>query len=171
MIHRFFLSLTATAALILSGCGFTPLHTAASAGGAPLANVDIQLKDGASVVADQAGFFVTQRLNDRIGTQSDKARFALEITPVYRRRRFGLTDADIASRYDVTVAARWKLVNQKTGRVMRRGNTTTTTTFGAPDGPYGVITADNVGVEQAAGETADKLILELAKFFANRNQT
>jgi len=84
MIHRFFLSLTVTAALILSGCGFTPLHTAASAGGAPLANVDIQLKDGASVVADQAGFFVTQRLNDRIGTQSDKARFALEITPVYR---------------------------------------------------------------------------------------
>ena len=53
---------------------------------------------------------------------------------------------------------------------MKRGNTTTKTTFGAPEGPFGVITADNVGVEQAASETADKLILELAKFFASRNK-
>jgi len=175
MIHRFlrpFLRpLLCTAALFLTACGFTPLHGVAGGSDAPLANVDVQLLDGNTVVDNQAGFFVTQRLNDRIGTQAETALFALEITPAYRRRRFGLTDADIASRYDVSVAARWKLINQKTGRVMRRGNTTTTTTFGAPDGPYGVITADNVGVEQAAGETADKLILELAKYFAERNKT
>jgi len=166
MIHRFFLPLTASAALLLSSCGFTPLHGTTGGAAAPLANVDVQLLDGVSVVDNQAGFFVNQRLNDRIGVQSDTAPYALEITPLYRRRRFGLTDSDIASRYDITVTARWELIDSKTGKTVDKGSTTSTTTFGAPDGPYGVITADNVGVEQAAGETADKLILELAKYFA-----
>ena len=154
---------------LLSGCGFTPVH-GASGVAAPLANIDIQLERGSNVVTNQAGFFVLQRLRDRTGIAPDTAPYRLEITPRYTRTRFGLTDADIASRYDVTVGTNWKLVNTKNGNVMKRGNTTTKTTFGAPEGPFGVITADNVGVEQAASETADKLILELAKFFASRNK-
>jgi len=98
--------------------------------------------------------------------QSDAAPYKLIIIPTYRRARFGLTDSDIASRYDITVSARWDLLDSKTGDSLDRGITSSTTTFGAPDGPFGVITADNVGVEQAAAETADKLILELAKYFA-----
>jgi len=170
MMRPLFLTFTYAAALflsaLLSGCGFTPLHGTTGGAAAPLAKVDIQLQEGTSVVDNQAGFFVNQRLNDRIGVQSDSAPYALKITPLYRRNRFGLTDSDIASRYDITVTARWELVDTKSGKTLDKGNTSSTTTFGAPAGPYGVITADNVGVEQAAGETADKVILELAKYFA-----
>ena len=170
MMRKIYIPLAAASALVssalLSGCGFTPLHGTTGGAAAPLANVDVQLLDGRTVVDNQAGFFVNQRLNDRIGVQSETAPYALRITPSYRRARFGLTDSDIASRYDITVGTQWALVDTKTGKTVDSGRTSTTTTFGAPAGPYGVITADNVGVEQAAGETADKLILELAKYFA-----
>lgn len=134
-----------------------------------LMDIQVDVKKGADVIDNQAGFFLTQRLRDRIGNAPDTAPYRVEITPIYRRSRFGLTDADIASRYDITVTSNWVLVDTSTGKTLEKGRTSTTETFGAPDGPYGVITADNVGVEQAAKETADKLILELARALARQN--
>ena len=142
---------------------------ATSATASKLSDIQIDVRKGADVVDNQAGFFLTQRLRDRIGDAPDSAPYRVEITPVYRRSRFGLTDSDIASRYDITVSSRWILIDTATGKTLDRGTTSTTETFGAPSGPYGVITADNVGVEQAAKETADKLILELARALAVQN--
>jgi len=98
------------------------------------------------------------------------APYRLQITPRYRRSRFGLNNADVATRYDITVSAQWVLFDTKTGDRLNRGETRSTTTFGAPSGPFGVITADNVGVEQAATETADKLILDIARYFASEDK-
>ena len=89
-MKRFFLPLAATTALCLSACGFTPLHGTTGGASAPLGKVDVQLQDGVTVVDNQAGFFVNQRLNDRIGVQSETAPYVLEVTPRYRRSRFGL---------------------------------------------------------------------------------
>ena len=86
---------------------------------------------------------------------------------MYKRQRLGLTNADVASRYDITVRANWVLVDTKTGDKLERGTSRSTVSFGAPDGPFGVITADNVGVEQTAKETADKLIIDLARYFSS----
>lgn len=169
MMRRFLkppsLSLSLFAMGALAGCGFTPMHGANGAA-APLANVNVELEKGSSIVDNQAGFFVSQRLRDRIGTQTDAAPYTLQIRPIYRRRRLGVTNADVASRYDISVTAIWELFDAKTGDRLDRGRSLSTVSFGAPDGPYGVITADNVGVEQAAKETADKLVIELARYFA-----
>ena len=169
MIRKYLKQLSLTLSLIiagaLAGCGFTPLH---STGGAAtsLADIDIALNKGSSVVDNQAGFFVLQRVRDRIGAPSEASPYLLKITPVYRRRRLGLTSGDVASRYDITVTANWTLVDTKTGDRLERGRSASTVSFGAPDGPFGVITADSVGVEQASQETADKLIVDLARYFS-----
>lgn len=165
----FALTFSLVAALILSGCGFTPMH-ATGANGKTLGDVAIQTEKLTNVADNNAGFLITQRLRDRIGVASSPAEYTLEITPKYRRTRLGLTDGDVASRYDVTVQARWKLINTKTGKRIDGGSVSTVSTFGAPEGPYGVITADNVGVEQAAKETADKLVVEMARAFAKRDK-
>lgn len=167
MIRALLLASALCGAALLPGCGFTPMHGTSSAS-AKLADIQVDMKKGSDVVDNQAGFFVTQRLRDRIGNASTASPYRVEITPTYRRSRFGLTDADIASRYDITVLARWVLVDTKTGKTLDKGTTRSTSTFGAPEGPYGVITADNVGVEQAAKETADKLILDLARALAGQ---
>ena len=170
MMRKYFKQVLLTFSLMiagaLSGCGFTPLH-GASGTSAPLADIDIEVLKGSSVVDNQAGFFVLQRVRDRIGTASDASPYRLEITPAYSRSRLGLTNADVASRYDITVRANWVLVDTKTGDKLERGTSRSTVSFGAPDGPFGVITADNVGVEQTAKETADKLIIDLARYFSS----
>lgn len=168
MMRIFFLPLAFLLSALLAGCGFSPLHSATGAA-APLANMSIQMNKGADVVDNQAGFFVTQRLRDRIGTSSDAAPYQLKFTPRYSRRRLGLTNADVASRYDITVTATWELIDTKTGKSLKKGRSASIVTFGAPAGPYGVITADNVGVEQSAKETADKVIVDLARYFAQEN--
>lgn len=169
MMRAFFIPVLCFLALLLSACGFTPMHGASGAA-APLANMDIELKKVSNVIDNQAGFLVAQRLRDRVGSDVNAAPYRLEITPRYNRRRFGITGADIASRYDVIVTARWALIDTKTGKTLKKGNNSSTVTFGAPEGPYGVITADNVGVEQSAKETADKVIIELAQYFAAENK-
>ena len=169
-MRKFFKAVSLTAALFLtgalSGCGFTPLHSTGGASAA-LADIDIDILKGSSVVDNQAGFFVLQRVRDRIGIPSEAAPYRLEDTPLYRRRRLGLTNADVASRYDITVRARWTLFDAKSGKRLEGGSSESIVTFGAPDGPFGVITADNVGVEQASQETADKLIIDLARYFSS----
>jgi len=169
MMRALFIPFLCSVAVLLSACGFTPMH-GTSGTAAPLANIDIELQKVTNVIDNQAGFLVAQRLRDRVGSGSDAAPYRLEITPRYNRRLFGLTGADVASRYDVIVSARWKLLDAKTGKVLKTGSNLSTVTFAASEGPYGVITADNVGVEQSAKETADKVIIELAQYFAAKNK-
>ena len=170
MMRKYFkplsLPITLLIAGALSGCGFTPLHGTDGAS-APLADIDIDVVRGPSVVDNQAGFFMLQRVRDRIGNASDTSPYQLQIRPSYNRSQLGLTNADVASRYDISVTANWVLTDSKTGGRLDSGSTQSIVTFGAPEGPYGVITADNVGVEQAAKETADKLIIELARYFSS----
>lgn len=168
-LTSFALPLFVVAALLLSGCGFTPMH-ATGPNGKTLSDVAIDTKKVTNVADNNAGFLITQRLRDRVGVAQSPARYTLEIKPQYRRVRLGLTDGDVASRYDVNILARWKLLNTKTGKLIDSGVVSTVSTFGAPSGPYGVITADNVGVEQAAKETADKLVIEMARAFAKRDK-
>lgn len=162
MIRTFTLSL---AALALTACGFTPMHSP-SAAGTTLRDISVQLDKGSDVADNQAGFFITQRLRDRIGV--DGERYRLELTPGYRRSRLGIRDDDVASRYDVTLRSRYELYDAKTGELLDKGSVSSITTFGAPSGPFGVITADDQGTRQAAQEVADRLVVELAKYFANQ---
>lgn len=152
-------------ATFLAACGFTPVHQT-SADGSNLRDIYVQLEKGANVADNQAGFAMTQRLRDRIGVNSTTPKYTLEIEPRYRRALLGITDQDVASRFDITVTAKYKLLDTKTGDELSSGSVSSISTFGAARGPFGVITADNVGVEQASSETADRLIVELARYFA-----
>lgn len=167
MMRALFISFALLVSGGLTACGFSPMHAAADAD-APLANMNVQMKKGSSVVDNQAGFFVTQRLRDRIGVAPESSLYTLKIEPSYSRSRLGLTVGDVASRYDITVTAKWDLIETATGKSLKKGRSSSVVTFGAPSGPYGVITADNVGVEQAAKETADKLVVQIAKLHAKK---
>lgn len=170
MMRKLILPLALSGMSLLAGCGFTPMHATSAVNGTKIADISVQLEKGKTVTDDQAGFFILQRLRDRIGEPSAISPYILELTPRYSRARLGITDNDVASRYDVTISASWKLINTKTGKTLDRGRTSAISTFGAPDGPYGVITADNVGVEQASKDTADKLVVALAKSLAASNK-
>ncbi len=152
----------------LTGCGFTPMHapgTLSVNGIQPLQQISLDMKDGRSANDKEAGFYLQQRLRDRMSTNVDT--YTLTITPSWQRRRLGISGDDVASRYDGVMDASYTLTETKTGNVLDKGSVSAVTTFGASEDPYGVITANDNAMQNTAAEAADRLIVKLAGYFTN----
>jgi len=150
---------------ILTGCGFTPMHGGALAGhAAQFEDISIQINDGRDAGDKEAGFYVMQRLRDRIGENTGK--HVLELTPRLQRQRLGLSADDVASRYDSILEMDYKLLDAKSGKILDKGRVRGASTFGAPIDPYGLVAADNNAKQQTAKEVADRLLVKLAGYYA-----
>ena len=159
MIRTLILS---SAALMLSACGFKPLH-ATSHTGVNLSDVEVVLANVQDVQDREAGYYMQQRLLDRVSNQ-DSAKHIVTITPEVRRRRLGVTANDVASRYDITLRAKYELTERQSGKVLDKGTVSAISTFGAPDDSFGLIAADTNGTQQGAKELADRLLLKLSTY-------
>ncbi|MEM9600475.1 MAG: hypothetical protein AAF926_05600 [Pseudomonadota bacterium] len=164
MIRTLLTILTLTVALLLSGCGFKPVH-ATSAGQTSFNDVLLVIEDGEDEIDRQAGFQIKQRLLDRIGTNDD-ARYILTISPRSQRIPLGLTGLDRASRFDSNLYAYWTLSKSADSTVLTSGTANSATTFAADDDPYRLNTTDNAARERVARDVADKLLVDLALYFA-----
>ena len=150
---------------LLTACGFTPMHgTSLSANAAKFEDVSIEISDGRDAGDKEAGFYVMQRLRDRIGENTGK--HILKLRPKLRRQRLGISSDDIASRYDSILEVNYRLVDAKSGKLLDKGSVKGTSTFGAPIDPYGVIAADKSANQQIAKEVADRLLVKLAGYYA-----
>jgi len=164
MMKRLIISLIALP--LLSACGFTPLHTpAAGFNGASFGDVSIEVTDGRDAGDKEVGFYVMQRLRDRIGENTGKHILRLE--PSLSRGRIGLSADDVASRYDSRLNIKYSLVDAKNGGLLTSGSVLSVSTFGAPLDPYGLVAADKNAVQQVAKETADRLLVKLAGYYAD----
>lgn len=152
---------------LLTACGFTPMHSPSlGANAAKFEDISIQVNDGRDAGDKEAGFLVMQRLRDRIGENTGK--HILELTPKLRRQRLGISADDVASRYDSILEVNYKLMDAKTGRILNKGKVKGTSTFGAPVDPYGIVAADNNAKQQTAKEVADRLLVKLAGYYADK---
>ena len=161
MIRTLILS---SAALMLSACGFKPLH-ATSQTGVNLSDVKVVLANVQDVQDREAGYYMQQRLLDRVGDK-DSAKHVVTIIPSVRRRSIGTTVSDVASRYDITLQAKYELTERQSGKVLDKGTVTAISTFGAPDDAFGLIAADTNGTQQGAKELADRLLLKLSTYYS-----
>ena len=166
-------------ALLLSACGFRPLHTAASQGLpanlGPLADLAIDVRHADNSEDRRMAFLIQEALQDRLpGSPSRDAltgpRYQLRVTPTVDRAGLGVGTDDIASRFDLNVFARWELWDGVTGDRLARDQVFAVSTFGAPLDPFGRIAAEVDASEQAAEEAANLLINDLAVWFAGEER-
>lgn len=157
--------LSALALPLLTACGFTPMHgTSLGANADKFEDISITINDGRDAGDKEAGFYVMQRLRDRIGENTGK--HILELTPKLRRQRLGISADDVASRYDSILEVSYKLLDAKSGKILDKGSVKGTSTFGAPIDPYGIVAADNNAKQQTSKEVADRLLVKLAGYYA-----
>jgi LPS-assembly lipoprotein len=152
---------------LLTACGFTPMHAPGQfSGGVGFGDVSIELVSGRNEDAGdkEIGFYVMQRLRDRVG--ENQGRHVLELTPRLLRQRIGISADDVASRYDSILEIKYKLIESKTGEVLDRGKVKGASTFGAPIDPYGTVAADKNAKQQTAKELADRLLIKLAAYYS-----
>ena len=153
--------LVALMGLALSGCGFTPMYGASSAGGV-LSRIAVTTQD------DRLGYRVREQLEDALGRDASQAPLGrLETLVEQSRRPLGRRIDDTATRYELTVRARWTLAPVDGGAPLS-GQQTVTTTYAAADQPYAAIAAQQDGEERAAAELARQIRLDLMQALSDQ---
>lgn len=153
--------LVALMGLALSGCGFTPMYGASSAGGV-LSRIAVTTQD------DRLGYRVREQLEDALGRDASQAPlWRLETLVEQSRRPLGRRIDDTATRYELTVRTRWTLAPVDGGAPLS-GQQTVTTTYAAADQPYAAIAAQQDGEERAAAELARQIRLDLMQALSDQ---
>jgi len=153
--------LVALMGLGLAGCGFTPMYGDAGAGGA-LSRIAVTTQD------DRLGYRVREQLEDALGRDAAQAPlWRLETLVEQSRRPLGRRIDDTATRYELTVRARWTLTPVDGGEPLA-GQQTVTTTYAAADQPYAAIAAQQDGEERAAAELARQIRLDLMQALSDQ---
>lgn len=159
------LALSAAAALLLSGCGFTPLY--AQRGVTPaLAAIEVEAPQ------TRTGYLLREELDDAFARDPGQApayRLTLEIDEDRRAR--GLRVDDVATRYEVLLRADYVLTGVGAGLApLTQGRAEVTVTYDSADQPYAGVAAQTDAQERAAAQAAQRIRLDLARWFATSDR-
>ncbi len=155
-------ALLATVALGLSACGFTPLYGPQSVTKG-LSSIEVVAPSG------RAGYLVREKLDDAFARDPNilpSHRLLYTVKEVRYAR--GVRVDNVANRYELNLSANWRLVEVKTGKVVRSGYTSAAVTYDSTDQPYAYIAAQEDSQERAATELARRIQMELATWIAGK---
>lgn len=157
------LSVLAASAALLSACGFTPIYgqTGEGAVGTQLSRIAISTPD------DRLGYRLREQLEDSFGRNGNlPPQWRLETEVEQSRISLGRRIDDTATRYQLTVSAKWVLTPVAGGEPIK-GERTTTTTYAAADQPYAAIAAQQDGEDRAAADLARLIRMDLMRVIGN----
>jgi LPS-assembly lipoprotein len=163
---------SALTALVLGGCGFTPLY-ATHGTGAALAEIDIRPPrdntDYRGTTEDRTSFLLRQSLVDELTSRgAGPARYTLDTTITERRYPRGVRVNNVANEYEINMTVAFVLTDNATGKVALQGSAPVIVTYDSADPPYaGTVGAQN-GDQRAAQQAAIQVRLALARYFAGR---
>ncbi len=151
----------------MTACGFTPMHDPGLAiGQSVMNNIDVEIIESPKLEDQEGAFWLQQALFDRLGDNSS-GEHILEIRPAFQKAGAGITADDVATRLTLTVNAGYQLKNKKDGKVLDKGRITYSSVYGATREPYGQESAYKVTLKNVSREAADRLIVELASYYAS----
>ena len=150
--------------LTLTACGFTPVHAPLGGQKAVFQDISVQTLATNKPQDKESGFFLEQRLKDRIGVTGSK--YTLRLDPKLSERQLGISSSDIASRYDFVLTTKYQLLDTKTGDTLTKGSVRSISTFAAPDDPYGQESSEANATRLIAADNADRILAKLAAHFA-----
>ena len=149
------------AAALLGGCGFRPLY-ATSANGATVTE-GLQAID-VGVIPDRPGqilrTLLIQRLNPR-GVPTEP-RYQLTARVTESEERLGVTDADDATRANLTLLVNYNLQDVETRDTVTNGRLRTITSFNILDDEYATRVGRDSARERGLTQSADDLVLRLS---------
>ena len=147
-------------AALLGGCGFTPLY--GTGGVAPaLSAIDVQAPQ------TRTGYLLREELDDALARDKNRpAAYVLTLAVNEDRYARGLRVDDVATRYEVALYVSYILTDRRTRRQVKTGAVNANVTYDSPDQPYSGIAAFADGQERAATQAAERIRLDLARWFA-----
>jgi LPS-assembly lipoprotein len=154
------LALATTAALALTGCGFTPLY-AQQGVVSNLAAIEVIAPEG------RTGFLIRQSLDDALArNRSGPPAYRMNLSLSEARYPRGIRIDNVATRYEYVLTANYALSNLPSGALAKRGTVRVELTYDSADQPYASIAAQQDAQQRAAEEAARRIQLELAAWLA-----
>lgn len=153
--------LASLAALAVSGCGFTPLY--ATGGVAPgLSAIEVDAPQ------TRTGYLLREELDDAFArNRGEPATYRLALRIEEDRRARGLRVDDVATRYEVLLRVDYVLLRQGgSATPLTQGRAEVSVTYDSADQPYAGVAASIDGQERAASQAAQRIRLDLARWFA-----
>lgn len=152
-------------ALVVAGCGFTPLYAPGSAAAAMDGQIQVALIDG------KAGFQMREELTNRLGP-ADAPRYRLDVTLRLSKSGVALTQQNVTTRFNVTGIADFKLVPLSGGAPVTTGSVRAITGYSAPEqetaSAYSSLVAERDAERRVAVDLADQIVQRLALSAASR---
>lgn len=155
-------ALLAVSALTLSACGFTPLYGPETVTKG-LGSIEVVAAEG------RTGYLLREKLDDALARNVNLLpTHRLVYTVKEQRYARGVRVDNVANRYELKLSATWKLLDAKTGQLVRWGQTEAAVTYDSSDQPYASIAAQQDSQERAATEVARRIQLDLAAWLAGK---
>ena len=154
-------------AALLSGCGYQPLYGTGGYGtgvSGELAAVSVD------VIADRRGQILRRLLIERINPRGRPAdptwRLETQLSEVIDD--IGITETDVATRANIAMTARYRLVDLGDGGVALSDRTSTVTSFNILNDEYATEVSRDQARETALRQIAEDITLRLAVFLHDR---
>ncbi|HEX8570541.1 MAG TPA: LPS assembly lipoprotein LptE [Caulobacteraceae bacterium] len=149
------------AAGLLAGCGFTPMYASGTGVAPALSSIEVQAPE------TRAGYLLREELDDALARRTGQpAAYVLSLAVDEDRYARGLRVDDVATRYEVALRVDYILSDRRTRRQLKTGTVNANVTYDTPDQPYSGIAAFSNGQERAATQAAERIRLDLARWFA-----
>jgi LPS-assembly lipoprotein len=149
-------------ALALAGCGFEPLHGGQGPGGGTTSQRLAQVQ--VAPIGDRVGQLVRNRLLDYFEPPGSR------VSPVYRlvvdldelKDGLAIESDRTVTRYNMTLMARYQLVEIASGRIVLDGQTRAISAYNVIRSDYANLIAERDALSRAAQEIADVIGLRVA---------
>ena len=153
------------AATLLSACGYQPLYGERS-GGVPVRQAFSAIS--IAPIPDRVGQLVRNQLIDSLTPQGRPRDPVYILTVVLTQTKEGvaLQSDEQATRFNVTLEARFALRESDGGAVVTQGNTRSVAAFNIVRSEFANITAEADAQRRAARQVADSIALRLGVHFS-----
>ncbi|QDK34195.1 MULTISPECIES: LPS assembly lipoprotein LptE [Sphingomonadaceae] len=146
-------------ALLLSGCGLTPMYAGGGNGAVARGLADVQV----AAIEGRAGWLVRNALVDKLG--SDKGvtpRYRLDVRLDDKLEGFALLSDDTIGRERRTLRARYQLVDTSTGEIVLDATAASDAGIDVVSSDYATIAAEQTALENLSKDVATRIVTGVA---------
>jgi len=156
------------AAFALGACGFHPLYAGGPNG--PRRTELAQIAIGP--VDSKEGVDLRNELIDRLTPDGEPTypQYQLDLELHEYREGLGIQKDTSVTRWNLQLAADYRLLDLGTGKVITKGTASTMASYSVVDSQFATLTAERDAQERASVDLGDQLSLRLALFFEQRQR-
>jgi len=155
-------------ALVLSGCGLTPVYSGGASGPVAQALHSVEV----APIEGRAGWLVRTALQERLGAgDGTGTRYRLQVRLDDAIVGFGLRSDDAETRERRTLRARYQLVETGKGDVVLDATAGSDAGIDIVTSDYATVAAEQTALERLSREIADQIVARLALYAKDGGKT